>query len=285
MKVVLALNGISHCGEIEKAVVARPWPIGSSFCLLNVLDPYPFVRAPLLLDRAENSVRENLESAAARLHVLGENVITQIVVGSPRRGINAFARDWEADLVMVGSNELQDWERLLLGSTARSVVRHAPCSVEIVRPARTHANDELKRAMKIMIATDGSEFSRAAFASVAARPWPAASEAKIISVPEFLPLKEFSYLNVKDVEDLGKASEEEARICAAKGVEQLQGSGLRICSEVSRVGGPNLPSDLRRGGKMAGGLDCFGFTWAQRVRSNGDGKRVRSRRFARQMFG
>ena len=151
MKVILALNGISDCGEVEKAVVVRPWPIASSFCLLNVLDPYPFVRVPLLLDRAKNRVRENLESTAARLHVLGENVTVEIVVGSPRRGINAFARDWEADLVMVGSNELQDWERLLLGSTARSVVRHAPCSVEIVRPARAHANDELKRAMKILI--------------------------------------------------------------------------------------------------------------------------------------
>ena len=52
MKVMLAVSGISPCGEVVKAVVARPWPSGSSFCLLNVLDPYPFVRTPALLERA-----------------------------------------------------------------------------------------------------------------------------------------------------------------------------------------------------------------------------------------
>jgi len=38
MKVILALNGISPCGDVVKAATARPWPSGSFFCLLNVLD-------------------------------------------------------------------------------------------------------------------------------------------------------------------------------------------------------------------------------------------------------
>jgi nucleotide-binding universal stress UspA family protein len=233
MKVVLALNGISPCGEVVKAAAARPWPSGSSFCLLNVLDPYPFARAPLFLDRAKTKVRENLESAAACLHGLGAEVTTEIVLGSPRRSIHAFASDWRADLVMVGSNELGDWQRLFLGSTARSVLRHAPCSVEIVRPAREGANGELRKGMKILIATDGSEFSTAGLRSVAERPWPAGSAVKVVGVPEFLPLKEFSYLNPQEVEDLGAASQEEARICVAKGVELLQSSVLKVYQEVS----------------------------------------------------
>lgn len=235
MKVILALNGISPCGEVVKAAAARPWPSGSSFCLLNVLDPYPFVRAPLLLDRAKDSVRKNLESAADCLRERGESATTEIVLGNPRRGINAFARNWQADLVMVGSNELRDWERLVLGSTARSVLRHAPCSVEIVRAARGGPDAECKKGMKILIATDGSEFSMVALRSVAERPWPAGSEVRVISVPEFLPLKEFSYLNAREVDDLGRASEEEAAICAAKGVEVLSSSTLKVCSNVSIV--------------------------------------------------
>jgi nucleotide-binding universal stress UspA family protein len=235
MKIVLAINGISPCGEVVKAAATRPWPSGSSLCLLNVLDPYPFVRAPLLLDRAKTKVRENLERAATCLQGLGADVTTEIVLGSPRRGINAFARDWQADLVMMGSNELRDWERLFLGSTARSVLRHAPCSVEIVRPAKEGANGELRAGMKILIATDGSEFATAALRSVAERPWPAGSAVKVVSVPEFLPLKEFSYLKAQDVEDLGAASQEEARICVAKGVEVLKGSALKVCAEVSML--------------------------------------------------
>jgi nucleotide-binding universal stress UspA family protein len=226
MKVMLALNGISPCGEVVKAVAARPWPSGSSFCLLNVLDPYPFVRTPALLERAKACVRKNLESAAGCLRERGESATTEIVLGNPRRGINAVAADWHADLVMVGSNELRDWERLMLGSTARSVLRHAPCSVEIVRPARGERAAEIKQGMKILFATDGSESSMVALRSMAQRPWPAGSEIRVISVPEFLPLKEFFYLNAREAEDLGRASEEEAAICAAKGVEILSGSPL-----------------------------------------------------------
>jgi nucleotide-binding universal stress UspA family protein len=232
MKVVLALNGISPCGEVVKAAAARPWPSGSSFCLLNVLDPYPFVRTPMFLDRAKAHVRQNLETAAGCLRGLGGNVTTEIFPGNPRRGINAFASNWQADLVLVGSNELRDWERLVLGSTAFSVLRHAPCSVEIVRPARSGADAELKKGMKILIATDGSEFSMIALRSVADRPWPVASEVQVISVPEFLPLKEFSYLNAREIEDLGTASEEESAICAAKGVEALSAIGLKVRSNV-----------------------------------------------------
>ena len=235
MRVVLALNGISLCGEVVKAAAARPWPSGSCFYLLNVLDPYPFVRAPLLLERAKAHVRENLERSAGCLQNLGGTVTTEIALGSPRRGISGFARDWQADLVIVGSNELGDWERLVLGSTARSVLRHAPCSVEIVRPAREGTNAEATPGMKILVATDGSEYSLAALRSVAERPWPAGSEARIISVPEFLPLKEISYLNAREVSDLGAASEEEAAICAAKGVEVVAGSPLKVSSNVPIV--------------------------------------------------
>jgi nucleotide-binding universal stress UspA family protein len=48
-------------------------------------------------------------------------------------------------------------------------------------------------------------------------------------------LKEFSYLNAREVSDLEAASEEEAAICAAKGVEALAGSTLEISSNVPIV--------------------------------------------------
>ena len=48
--------------------------------------------------------------------------------------------------------------RLLLGSTARSVLRQARCSVEIVRPS-TKGRAGRQPGMKVLIATDGSDFS------------------------------------------------------------------------------------------------------------------------------
>jgi len=234
MKIILAVNGISPDEAVVRAACARPWPSGSYFCVLNVLDPYPFVRIPLLLERARAHIRQNLDGAADRLRGIGGNVTTEIVLGSPRRAIRAFAGDWQADLVMVGSSKFRPWERKLIGSTPRSVFRRGPCSVEVVRPVREDTNAGPKPHFRILVATDGSEFSTAALHSLAERPWPGGSKVKIISVPEFPPLEEFSYLNAGEAEDLRVACEEEARICTAKGVEVLAGSELNVHSDVPK---------------------------------------------------
>ena len=234
MKVILAVNGVWPDEEVVKTAAARPWPSGSYFCVLNVLNPYPFARTPLLLERAKAHIRQNLEDAAGSLRGIGGNVTTEIVMGSPRRAINAFAGDWQADLVMVGSSKLRPWERQLIGSIPRSVFRRGPCSVEVVRPGQKNTNADPKPHMKILVATDGSEFSTAALRLLAERPWPSGSKVKIISVPEFPRLEEFSYLNAGEAEDLRVACEEEARICAAKGVEVLAGSELNVHSDVPK---------------------------------------------------
>jgi nucleotide-binding universal stress UspA family protein len=41
-----------------------------------------------------------------------------------------------ADLLVIGSRELTKSERLHLGSVSESLLRHAPCSVLIVRGTR-----------------------------------------------------------------------------------------------------------------------------------------------------
>lgn len=234
MKVILAIDGASPDEKVVKAALARPWPSGSYFCVLNVLNPHPFARIPLLLERAKAHIRQNLEEAASRLQDTGGNVTTELVMGSPRRAINTFAGDWHADLIMVGSTTLRPWERQLIGSTPRSVFRRGPCSVEVVRPGQENTNGDPKPYMKILVATDGSEFSTAALHSLAERPWPSGSKLKIISVPEFPPLEELSYLNAGEADDLRVACEEEATICAARGVKMLAGSTLNVYSDIPK---------------------------------------------------
>ena len=66
--------------------------------------------------------------------------------------------------------------------------------------------------MKILLATDGSEFSQAAADSVAKRPWPAGSEVKILSVIEpFQPYLAEVYTTSDEFwEKLEEASREQA---------------------------------------------------------------------------
>jgi nucleotide-binding universal stress UspA family protein len=45
------------------------------------------------------------------------------------------AADWRPDVIVIGSHGRKGIGRLLLGSVAEHVMRHAPCAVEVVRPA------------------------------------------------------------------------------------------------------------------------------------------------------
>jgi nucleotide-binding universal stress UspA family protein len=50
-----------------------------------------------------------------------------------RGAILDFAKDWKADLIVVGSHGRRGLTRFMLGSVAESIARHAHCSVWIVR--------------------------------------------------------------------------------------------------------------------------------------------------------
>ncbi len=232
MKIVIATDAMSSDAACVRAAVERPWPAGSSFCLLNVFNPYPFTAAPIIQERLKEKVLQNLETAAKPLRKAGWDTTTEIYPGSARRDISKFAKKWSADLVIIGCNDLSDLERLLLGSTAQSVVRHAPCSVEVIRPHRRTGDSARQGGMRILVATDGSEFSLIALHSVANRPWPRGSVARVVSVPEFILFKDPSYLETHEVKDLGKASIEDAKLSVAAGVGILSGSELRVCSDV-----------------------------------------------------
>jgi nucleotide-binding universal stress UspA family protein len=233
MKVVIAVDAISSDDACIRAAVERPWPAGTLFCLLHIFNPYPFTAAPIIQLRVKNRVVQNLEAAVKPLRNAGWDSITEILGGSARRDINRFAKEWRADLVMVGCNDLGDFGRLILGSTARSVVRHAPCSVEVVRPRRGSGEDGARRAgLRIMVATDGSDCSTIALHSVANHLWPSESVVKVISVPEFILFKDPSYLEKHEAKDLGPASIDDARACVATGAKILSGSALKVYSEV-----------------------------------------------------
>lgn len=232
MKILIAVDAMFSQGHWVRTLAARPWNAGSSFSLLTVFNPFPFTAAPLIQERLKKIICDNLECAAKPLREAGWKTIVRVIEGNARRDINKFAKKWHADMVVVGCNEVPDFGRFLLGSTARSVVQLAPCSVEVVRTVRPKTAAGGHQGMRILVATDGSVFSVAAIRSVASRPWPEGSLVRIISVPEFILLKDPSYLQTHEAKDLGEASMEDARQCVAAGVHMLSGCGLQVCSDV-----------------------------------------------------
>lgn len=232
MKVLIALNITAQSSEIVNEAASRPWPAGTVFLLLHVLDPFPFAKAPISLKRAEEAAAIQLKSAATRLCEAGWKTESDVVIGMPRRAVSEIAASWQADLIIVGSNDAGVLMRLFLGSTARSVLRHAPCAVEIVRPTLEVQTEAEHRGIKILVATDGSEYSTAAIQSVVSRPWPKGSVAKVVSIPEpFMPLGEFPYFELREIEELNAAALNDAKRYAEAGAEMLTKAGLNATAE------------------------------------------------------
>jgi nucleotide-binding universal stress UspA family protein len=84
--------------------------------------------------------------------------------------------------------------------------------------------------MKVLLATDGSTWSLAAAQSIAARPWPAGSEIRVISVVELSPAwfrKPYpAYLDPKAMEDLREAAMKRAQEAVAAAEEIVAAAGL-----------------------------------------------------------
>jgi nucleotide-binding universal stress UspA family protein len=80
--------------------------------------------APALVEAAADLIRD----ANANIRVS-----TNIIEGVPKDAIVEEARNWGADLIVLGSHGYGRVRRVVLGSVAGAVVATAPCSVQVVR--------------------------------------------------------------------------------------------------------------------------------------------------------
>jgi nucleotide-binding universal stress UspA family protein len=180
MKILIAIDASQRAQHVIDTVAARPWPSGTVFCVINVIDMGRWEGMPTLIEDATHEAQGLLKNAADKLAQAGHEVFSEVRAGFPRKAIPEYAKHWGADLMIVGSHGQSALTRFLLGSVSQAVVRNANCSVEIVRHGIVFPLST--QGFKILLATDGSTCSTEAIHSVAHRPWPANSTARIVSV-------------------------------------------------------------------------------------------------------
>ncbi len=145
MNILLAMDDSPHSDAALQAVLARPWPEGSSFYVLSVVEPFHPEYAgwhtsyvPLALEAQKelvDSTKRLVESSARLLEERfgRDNVRFEVLEGYIKDKILELAREWPADLIVLGSHGRRGFTRFLLGSVSEAVVSHSPCSVEIVK--------------------------------------------------------------------------------------------------------------------------------------------------------
>jgi len=109
----------------ENVYVVMGEPVAVSADYYQELTKAAANQADIFADEARRIVRERLDGRV-------KDVSVDVVNGSPEHMIVEIAKEWKANLIVVGSHGRGFWGRLL-GSVSDAVVHHAPCSVLVVR--------------------------------------------------------------------------------------------------------------------------------------------------------
>lgn len=86
-----------------------------------------------LHDETQKAARQQLE-ALVDMHFGGSSSVTTLIKdGQPGDVICELARTMNADAIFIATHGITALKHFMLGSVAEQVVRHAPCSVLVVR--------------------------------------------------------------------------------------------------------------------------------------------------------
>ena len=281
MRLLVAVDTIKTLDIVLNAIEARSWPNGTQADVLSVVEDETI---PAETWRAEgyglNAIRHEMRRrgeqvsalAIERLRAMGIPAQVTIMRGDPAFLIPFAAQNWTSDLILIRANNRMDFRNWLLGSVAKSVVEYAECSVEVVRAPATEPSDEGRSAMRILIATDGSDASLAASSAVAEMKLAEDTEIKVVSVINSIrySLEEIGVLRGKETE--------RAHHAIGKTVNAIQSAPLKITAEV--VAGSRVRQILDRAKDWSADLIVVGHeerSGLQRLISRGTAVAVANR--------
>ncbi len=107
-------------------------PPGSKISLVHFIEPLPLTAYSI--GNMDKDIESGVESeliTMAEKHGLGKDNV-HVVFDHPKRAINDFAKEVNADLIVIGHGR-HNLIGQLLGSTASAVANRTPCDVFIIK--------------------------------------------------------------------------------------------------------------------------------------------------------
>jgi nucleotide-binding universal stress UspA family protein len=196
MRILIAYDGSSHADAAVSDLELAGMPAAGEARVLTIADvilPPPLVgrliegepEPPSLRQapaRAVTALRAALDTArkgamAVRAALPGWKVTAIADADEAAWGVIKECDVWQPDLVVVGSQGHAAVSRMVLGSVSHKVLTEGRCNVRIARPWAGSGRDRAR----LILGVDGSAGSSRVLAAVAARHWPAGSEALLVS--------------------------------------------------------------------------------------------------------
>jgi len=148
MRIVLAVDGSAFSDAAVQATIAQAGSKGTEIRVLHVVEP-PTLLATREMGGYDSALEKAWEAERKQAQLLVEMTVELLRTkglkangtvenGDAKSKILETAREWHADLIVLGSHGRKGLEHFLLGSVSEAVARHADCSVEIVRIRTRH---------------------------------------------------------------------------------------------------------------------------------------------------
>ena len=150
----------------------------------------------------------------------------EVLAGAPALELVRRAEEWQAHLIVVGSQGRSAIGRLILGSVSLEVATEASCSVRIGRrgPAQTDRRD-----LRIVIGLDGSPGAERALRKVLRRAWPQGTELRIVAVDDGVSTIKTDALSVSE-----KHIREDTSITARRIIQLAGARGLTVSAGIKK---------------------------------------------------
>lgn len=211
-KIVFATDGSESARHAQQFLEMQPLAGRAEVRLVTVVSPPSTTfqqgwRAYELADSAERAWSDSvLAETSAALEARGIQVTTSARAGDIAHEIIEAARQFEADVVVVGAHGLSGLKAFFLGSVARNVAHHAPCSVLVAREPRNNLRD-------VVLGTDGSDHAERAAEILGRLPLPEQTRITAVSVvrpyqpvPTLMPMDAYAveqaYQEIRDAQNL-----------------------------------------------------------------------------------
>ncbi|MBP6743587.1 universal stress protein [bacterium] len=153
MKVLIAIDDSDCSSNAVDSATRQTWQDDTEFCLISVMAP--IYNEYLLAGLCAPSLEEMQTEYKNQLQQMIDQKIIQLKKNHPNNQISGLvisggiaesiiehAKAWDADLIILGSHGRTGLEKFWLGSVAEKVLNHAPCSVEVVKLKKLHADEK-----------------------------------------------------------------------------------------------------------------------------------------------
>jgi nucleotide-binding universal stress UspA family protein len=183
MKLLLPTDGSDYSEGAARFLTHLPLAPDDEVTVLHVISWVPFKDdvesyyanlrhikqdiAPKILDATLNILKP-----------LPAKISTALMEGYPEKSIIEAAENSGSDLIVMGARGLKGIKQLIIGSVTRAVAVNSPKPVLVIKPSQF----EPPVRLKILFATDGSDYANAAGRFLVSMPFHRDSEVTVLNV-------------------------------------------------------------------------------------------------------